>query len=339
LTGCTLFSSDTREAVLNCKEKASYIQDPLSLDQMYRTMPPNPNSTHGLNECLSRRGESSLESFHLALAHFGNCGMRTSLADNLNLTGTARHNLAIRHKLRLSEANPSQRSKIPAAFEGKLAFFNHTELRYINQLALDVGVTDVPFKNLETLPADNGERFFSEYLSGMRKTKPTYDDNDQCRCEECRKYQGNLNGSKKNVTNTTTTQTKESMLTNPIAETGCTTGHATGDTNGTTELLTAAPVATEHRANQQLPQCQNVVSVRANDHVHQQTQPVTAPQMMHWQMYQPMPPWTQPTMPFPTAFQMPHFCCGRCRQWHNDTSRRGRPPHDYHCRRRQMPSK
>jgi len=304
---------------------------------MYRTVSPNPNATHGLNEYLSRRGESKLESFHLTLAHFGNCGMRTSLADNLNLTGTARYNLGIRHKLRLSEANPDQRSKIPAAFEGVVAFFNHTELRYINQLALDVGVSDAPFKNLEPLPADNGERFFSEYLSWMRKTKPTYDENDQCRCEQCRKYQGN--GKQRNETNTATTKTKESMLTNPIAETvettGCTTGNATGDTNGTAELETAAPAATEHRANHQLPQCQSVV--RANDQVHQQTQPVTAPQMF-WQIPnpfpQPMPPWMYPTMPFPAAFQMPHFCCGRYRQWHNSTSRRGRPPHDYHCRRK-----
>ena len=98
VTKQTLFTLETKDAWMNCKDKAEHLQDPLPLEEMYFVIPPNPNSTNGLNEYLSRRGESSLESFHLLLAHFANCGMRSSLADNLNLTGTARYNLGIRNK-------------------------------------------------------------------------------------------------------------------------------------------------------------------------------------------------------------------------------------------------
>jgi hypothetical protein len=94
-----LFTVETKTALLNCKEKSHYLQDPLPLEQMYEVISPNPKSSHGLNEYLSRRGESNLESFHLLLAHFGNSGMRESLADNLILTKTARYNLSVRHKL------------------------------------------------------------------------------------------------------------------------------------------------------------------------------------------------------------------------------------------------
>ena len=65
---------------------------------MYDKILPNPNSKHGLTEYLSKRGESKLESFHDRQANFANSGMRNSLADNLNLMGTARCNLAICHK-------------------------------------------------------------------------------------------------------------------------------------------------------------------------------------------------------------------------------------------------
>ena len=95
ITKETLFTRETKDAIANCKDKAQYLQDPLPLEKMYYSIPPNPNATHGLNEYLSRKGESTLESFQLNLAHFGNIGMRESLADNLNLTGTVRHNVTI----------------------------------------------------------------------------------------------------------------------------------------------------------------------------------------------------------------------------------------------------
>ena len=121
-----LFTSETKQAVENCKEKAEYLSDPLPLHEMYDSIPPNPNSSHGLTEFLSKRGESKLEAFHDRTTHFGNSGMQATLSDSLNLCGTARHNLTIRHKHRLiagsspqqdDAAKAEQRKKIPAAWE------------------------------------------------------------------------------------------------------------------------------------------------------------------------------------------------------------------------------
>jgi len=132
---------------------------------MYDEVPPHPNSKHQLTEFLSKRGESKLEAFHDRLAHFGNCGMRDTLADNLNLAGTARYNLAIRHKRSLltpentAAKNPIEwmenRKKTPAAWEKMVPYFNHSELSYVNRMAITVGCTP-PFPSAEPLPPDNG---------------------------------------------------------------------------------------------------------------------------------------------------------------------------------------
>jgi len=71
------------------------MSDPSPLQDMCNEILPNPNSSHQLVEHLSLRGESKLEAFHDRFAHFANCRMRASLADNLNLAGTARYNLLI----------------------------------------------------------------------------------------------------------------------------------------------------------------------------------------------------------------------------------------------------
>ena len=138
-----LFTSETKEMVGNCKLKAQFLQDPLPLERMCSVVPPNLNSQHGLPEHLSYRGESNLEAFHLMLAHFGNNGVQETLADNLNLTRTARHNLTMRHKIRLSkltdENSMRQRSKIPAAWEPIVSYWNHAELAHINQIAQTAG--------------------------------------------------------------------------------------------------------------------------------------------------------------------------------------------------------
>jgi len=185
-----LFTSETKIAVTNCKETCRHLQDPLPLNEMYDTTPANPNSPHGLKECLSRRGKSNLESFHLMLAHFGNTGMRESLADNLNLTGTARYNLKIRHKRSLTVTgtfmtDENTRRKIPAAWETVVSHFNHSELTYINTLAVAAGMKTIPFPTAEKLPADNGERFFSECLSWLKEVKPKNDLDDMCLCFTC----------------------------------------------------------------------------------------------------------------------------------------------------------
>ena len=86
----TLFTPDTKTAIENCKEKAKCLSDPLPLDEMYHKILLGPNSNHQLTQYLSKRGESKLEAFHDRFAHFANCGMRNTLAKNLNLAGTAR---------------------------------------------------------------------------------------------------------------------------------------------------------------------------------------------------------------------------------------------------------
>jgi hypothetical protein len=186
LRGICLFTPETKAAVENCKAKALYLADPLPLEQMYEAIPPNPNSPHQLTEYLSNRGESKLESFHDRFAHFANGNMRASLADNLNLAGTAHYNLSIRHKRGLTKlANaPEKRRRIPTAWERVLPYFNHSGLWYVNGLAASVGAP-IPFPTAERLPEDNGERFFSEYLTTQLPALKTFDVNNCCLCQLC----------------------------------------------------------------------------------------------------------------------------------------------------------
>jgi len=189
MSGEALFTADTKTTIMNCKEKSIHLQDPLSIEEMYDVILPNPNSTHGLKQYLSRRGESNLESFHLMLAHFGNTGMRESLADNLNLTGTARYNLHIRHKMRISRmTDANTRAVTPAGWETVLPYFNHLELQHTNKLAQQCGIlsaTKLPFPEAETLLPDNGERFFSAYLTWLKNKKPQQGPDDLCLCSAC----------------------------------------------------------------------------------------------------------------------------------------------------------
>jgi len=353
VTGETLFSPETKEAVKQCKAKAMYLQDPLPLKDMCDTIEPSPYSPHQLKEYLSRRGESCLESFHDNLSHFANCGMRGSLADNLHLTGTARYNLTMRHKRRLTSScltplslqNP-QRKKIPAAFEGTASFFNHSELSHINQMAIDAGMSpnNLPFDAVETLPVDNGERFFSEYLSWHRSTKPKNDLQGQCLCNMC------------TTTTTETSSNEQDPKINNNANTG-----ASFDVTAAGVANPVAPAAQEVNQNTPartvVPQMQvarQQVLQRPNDpppqqqHCQYPMQPQHASTQQTHQHYQPVMmmgyynhqyaaqlPWIMPptyTMPQQHARPSP-FCCGRYRHWFNTPNRRGRPPHEDHCHR------
>ena len=191
--GVPLFTHETKEAVENCKEKAKFLTDPFPLEDMYDRILPSPNSQHNLTEYLSRRGESKLEAFHDRFAHFANSGMRNSLADNLNLMGTARYNLAIRYKRTLIVDNNNNKTRrapiidrrtIPGAWEKVLPFHNHSELAYVNRMAAALNLPD-PFPYAEPLPKDNGERFFSEYLTIYKPATLPYDDDDICICVDC----------------------------------------------------------------------------------------------------------------------------------------------------------
>ena len=115
--------------------------------------------------------------------------MKESLADNLNLTGTCRHNLDIRHKIALSRLGPDEqegRAKTPAGWEQIVPYYNHTELQWINSLAAAADCTKLPFQKVEELPQDNGEVFFTEYLRWYKRDSPGQDDKtDLCLCCEC----------------------------------------------------------------------------------------------------------------------------------------------------------
>jgi hypothetical protein len=112
--------------------------------------------------------------------------MRESLADNLNLTGTACYNLSVRHKLWLARIKDSTTGvKTLGAWETVVSYYNHLELEYVNDLARAAGVANVPFQDVEPLVADTGERFFSEYLTWLKQEKPVCDVNDLCVCVRC----------------------------------------------------------------------------------------------------------------------------------------------------------
>jgi len=138
LAGAILFAGETKEAIRLAKANAKHLQDPLPLEQMCFVIQPNPNATHQLKECMSRRGESSLESFHSMLACFGNCGRRSSLIGNLNLTGTARHNLSMRHKLRLTSLTQGSRKKnqqhLKVSQRSLITRNSHTSTRWLHWL-------------------------------------------------------------------------------------------------------------------------------------------------------------------------------------------------------------
>lgn len=299
-----LFTTETKPAVLNCKEKCMYLQDPLPLDEMYDVIIPSQSSPHGLKEYLSRRGESNLESFHLMLAHFGNTGMRESLADNLNLTGTARYNLHVRFKLRLSKAG-TNRKKIPSSWETVLGYFNHTELQHINRLANAAGVTQVPFDNTETLQPDNGERFFSEYLSWMKDTKSKTDLNDMCLCTSCQPINKEI-----------TQETRAACMPTPRID-----------------AIDAGP---SNVSNVAPPPRETAAATTATPTV----QIVAQHQMQAWAptfMAPPLPMWINPYMAPPVAAcQHWQMCCRKHSEYCMREDRRGRPPHNIRCRFRRL---
>ena len=175
-------------------------------------MLPNPNSSHQLTEFLSKRGESKLEAFHDRLAHFANCGMRNSLADNLNLAGAARFNISIRHKRSLvTTENPSEkqlldRKSMPATWERIVPCFNHSELWHANNMAKSVG-SEHPFPHAKVLQKHNGETFFSDYVSTLKEIgKKQRGPAGECLCQLCCHH---VDASSGNLTTSTQPQRQQ----------------------------------------------------------------------------------------------------------------------------------
>ena len=184
-----LFTFETKDAVEQQKKHVGHIQDTESVERMYRKILPNPNgrSKHGLTEYISLRCESKLEGYHDPLANFANGATRASLADNLNLFGTARYNHKIRYKNWLAETPVEQRPALPVYWANRPSFFNDSRLCHINKIAEDVGA-EIPFPEAQELAEDTGERFFSEYLNEERRRQKSilpHGANDRCQCTEC----------------------------------------------------------------------------------------------------------------------------------------------------------
>jgi hypothetical protein len=302
----SLFTQETKTAVLNCKEKAKYLGDPLPLEEMYDCIKPNPNSEHQLTEYLSKRGESKLEAFHDRFAHFANSGMRRSLVDNLNLCGTARrYNLTIRHKQSfLSNTDKEERIRIPASWEKVVAYYNHSELWYVNGLAASVGVKNLPFPNAKILPADTGECFFSDYLDVLPGSR--FDDYDCCICPRCIKTPQRIP--------TSIVQTEPAVLTNQNAALV-----RQQNTQHPAPTAIALP-PTPETPNKHTPTTQNFAVAP--------TQNFTFPYQQNHSLL-PIQPHIIPALPL--YIIPPSFCCKKYMEW--TTVRRGRPPHDRECTR------
>ena len=131
--------------------------------------------------------KSHLESFHLKLQHFANTNCRQGLADYLNLLGTCRHNVTMRHRIWWNSLTINDREGVVEYFAKEPQYYNHSELAVINQWAVEAGCASIPFPHAKPLPKDNGERFFGTYIVES-KEREKYGNNlttRRCLCPDC----------------------------------------------------------------------------------------------------------------------------------------------------------
>jgi len=177
-----------------------------------------------------------------------------------------------------------------------LDYFNHTELQHVNKLANAAGVTQVPFHNTETLQPDNGERFFSEYLSWMKDTKSKTDSNDMCLCNSCQPV------SNKEIIQ----QIRTAPMPTP-----------------TIDAINAGP------SNVVPPPRETAAATTAVPTM----QPVAHQQMQVWApTFLPTPMWINPHMAPPIAsWQHWQLCCRKYSECRLRIDRRRRPSHGVRC--------
>jgi len=242
-----------------------------------------------------------LENFHQWLAHYGNGGMKAELADILNLMGTARWNVKVRWQLYMAGLPPEQRPNCSETWMLIPNFWDHSELKRINDMAVRAGWTDLPFPYVRDLPADNGERFFSEYFQQQKSRSGLQDHplNDLCPCPQCKT---NLSTPRMHGTQNTTAATVTRARVIPATR--------------------VAPVtprgAVMHQTHQQLP---HLLPIMPLQHVFQR--PPGDPF-----------PWHTARLPWPIPNTRPkpqHQVC--CIPYYNWTMQKGivkgRPPHDH----------
>ena len=70
--------------------------------------------------------------------------------------------------LLVQNMHKNERKKFSSHYLDVPAIISHIDLDMVNINALQVGVAEAPFKNLEPLPPDNRESFFSQYFCEQR---------------------------------------------------------------------------------------------------------------------------------------------------------------------------
>ena len=89
-----------------------------------------------------------------------------------------------------------EKAKIPTAYQTFAHHVNHLRLAFINRLAKKAGLNFNVHGNVERIPRDNGERFFSLYLMQERERNEKYTPDlvtQRCMCIRC--------GGRKNINN------------------------------------------------------------------------------------------------------------------------------------------
>ena len=123
-----LFTETTEKTIIDQFKNILYVSDP---HNMYKEVKAGPNSKHGLSEWMSLRMESQLEKGHHLMAHYGNTGMGTQLADCLILRGITETNTKVRYKSK--DKDP----KMPSHLEDLPLFLDESELAYVNYQLLE----------------------------------------------------------------------------------------------------------------------------------------------------------------------------------------------------------
>ncbi|CAJ1934883.1 unnamed protein product [Cylindrotheca closterium] len=147
-------------------KNAIWVEDILPKDELYFSVKPGLMSKCKLPVFIGTRGaKSKVEKGNHIMHHCSNGGTRQTLTDYTSSAGIALYNLRIRYRLHIGSLDPKLQKKIPTAFHRAPHYTNHLQLASINNLAKEAGIIGNVHSAVEELPADNGERFFSEYLT------------------------------------------------------------------------------------------------------------------------------------------------------------------------------
>jgi len=185
-----LFTMDTKSALEEQMKRAEDVADTIPVEKLYRTQNRGRRSKakHDLLKKKSLRCESHLESFHNKEKHFANTNSRTDLADYLNLLGTCRHNVTMRHREWWNMLPLEERAEIIEYFAKEPMHYNHSKLSVINQWSVEAGCAEVPFLHVRPLCPDNGERFFGAHAEASKHRLRDHGVNPitrRCLCPSC----------------------------------------------------------------------------------------------------------------------------------------------------------